>query len=109
MNIFEDLCGMSTLGSLEVDPQTLLQCTQTSLGLAKELTRRLRDSFAAKDNYPLLDFSLALAAKNAPLPAAIDQANQRTAQNFLDEVFAKGDFGVAEVGEDEVLDKEVVE
>ena len=27
MNIFEDLCGMSTLGSLEVDPQNLLICT----------------------------------------------------------------------------------
>lgn len=27
MNIFEDLCGMVTLGSLEVDPQTLLDCS----------------------------------------------------------------------------------
>ncbi len=28
MNIFEDLCGMATLGSLEVNPHTLVECTK---------------------------------------------------------------------------------
>jgi exosome complex RNA-binding protein Rrp42 (RNase PH superfamily) len=31
MNIFEDLCGMTTLGSLEVSPKILLGCTQIAL------------------------------------------------------------------------------
>lgn len=31
MNIFEDLCGMTTLGSLEVSPRILMSCTSTAL------------------------------------------------------------------------------
>jgi exosome complex RNA-binding protein Rrp42 (RNase PH superfamily) len=45
MNIFEDLCGMTTLGSLEVSQRILLSCTQTALHLTKDLTRKLRDAY----------------------------------------------------------------
>ena len=46
MNIFEDLCGMSTLGSLEVDPKMLLECTKTALHLSKEMTKKVRECFS---------------------------------------------------------------
>jgi exosome complex component RRP45 len=48
MNIFEDLCGMTTLGSLEVDPRILRECTKTALTIAKEITRKVRDAFSKK-------------------------------------------------------------
>ena len=46
MNIFEDLCGMSTLGSLEVDPRLVLECTKTALALTKDMTRKVRECYS---------------------------------------------------------------
>ncbi len=62
MNIFEDLCGMTTLGSLEVDPKILITCTKTALVLTKDLTRRVRDAYAQRSTLSLLDFSLSGSA-----------------------------------------------
>lgn len=57
MNIFEDLCGMTTLGSLEVKPSVLSQCTQTALIISKEVTRKIRDAYAKRSTFSMLDFS----------------------------------------------------
>lgn len=46
MNIFEDLCGMITLGSLEIDTQTLLECTKIALDKTKFITKLARESWA---------------------------------------------------------------
>ena len=48
MNIFEDLCGMSTLGSLEVEPRTIIDCTKNALSLTKEVTLVMRDAFSKR-------------------------------------------------------------
>lgn len=50
MNIFEDLCGMSTLGCLEVDAQTIIQCSKIALTKTKELTNIIREGFANRNN-----------------------------------------------------------
>jgi exosome complex RNA-binding protein Rrp42 (RNase PH superfamily) len=55
MNIFEDLCGMTTFGSLQVSAPILSQCTQIALGITKEITIKLRE--ARHENLSLLDFS----------------------------------------------------
>ena len=38
MNVFEDVCGMQTLGQLEVDPLTVMECAKQALRIAKETT-----------------------------------------------------------------------
>jgi len=38
MNVFEDLCGMSTLGQMQVDPSLVLKCAKQALTVAKETT-----------------------------------------------------------------------
>lgn len=38
MNIFEDVCGMSTLGNLQIGPQTVLKCTKVALEKTKQIT-----------------------------------------------------------------------
>lgn len=81
MNIFEDLCGMTTLGSLEVNPKTLLDCTKTALILTKDLTRRVREAYSQRAAFTLLDFSLSSSAQ------AIAQANQTSANTFLESFF----------------------
>ena len=59
MNIFEDLCGMSTLGSLEVDPRLILDCTKTALLLAKDMTKKVRECYSQRNQMnSLLDYSL---------------------------------------------------
>ena len=57
MNIFEDVCGMSSLGNLQVDPKTVLRCTKTALEKTKEITHLIRRSFELRHLQPLLDFS----------------------------------------------------
>ena len=56
MNIFEDLCGMSSLGSLEVDPQNILKCSKIALSKTKELTKIIREAFANRNNQEILEF-----------------------------------------------------
>lgn len=77
MNIFEDLCGMTTFGSLEVDPRIVLACTQQTLSLTKEITRKMRDAFALRTSQPLLDFSLSVSSTLAPREL-ISQENLRS-------------------------------
>jgi len=83
MNIFEDLCGMSTLGSLEVDPRLLLDCTKTALYLSKEMTKKVRECFSQRFNtHSLLDFSLFEQSSSK-----IELANRQQAASFLDSLF----------------------
>lgn len=77
MNIFEDLCGMTTFGSLEVDPRIVLACTQQTLSLTKEIIRKMRDAFALRTSQPLLDFSLSVSSTLAPREL-ISQENLRS-------------------------------
>lgn len=42
MNVFEDVCGMQTLGQLEVDPSTVMDCAKQALKIAKETTNIVR-------------------------------------------------------------------
>lgn len=65
MNIFEDLCGMTTLGSLDIPPQFLMHCSKIALGLTKELTHRVREAFAKRNDksVSMLDFSMSNTRK----------------------------------------------
>jgi len=58
MNIFEDLCGISTLGSLEVEPNVLIACTKLALAHTKDITKIIREAHSSRNTNPLLDFSL---------------------------------------------------
>ena len=42
MNIFEDVCGMSSLGCLDTDPDAIIQCTKVALDKTKEVTKLVR-------------------------------------------------------------------
>ena len=35
MNVFEDVCGMQTLGQMDIDPMQLLECTRDALTITK--------------------------------------------------------------------------
>ena len=56
LNIFEDLCGMTTLGSLEIEPETIINCSRIALAKAKDLTRQARQAFANRHTSYILDF-----------------------------------------------------
>ena len=86
MNIFEDLCGMTTLGSLEVSPKTLLACTDQAIHLTKDITRRLREAYSTRSSLSLLDFSLSTITARS-----ITQDNQKSAQAFLSSLFTGGE------------------
>lgn len=79
MNIFEDLCGMSTLGSLEVDPQMVIDCSQSCVNISKEITRKVREAFVKRHENPLLDIS----ASYTSIKEQIIQENQKVAEQFL--------------------------
>lgn len=46
VNIFKDLCGMTTFGCLEVGPEDILRCSEVACEKAKELTNMIRESWA---------------------------------------------------------------
>jgi exosome complex component RRP45 len=48
MNIFEDLCGMTTLGSLEIEPSVILDCTRVALKKTQQITKLIRERFATR-------------------------------------------------------------
>ena len=85
MNIFEDLCGMSSLGNLQVNPQTVLSCTKTALQKTKEITNLIRRSFELRHQQPLLDFSF------KPVSQALSELNRQTAEQFLLDNILGGD------------------
>ena len=79
MNIFEDLCGMTTLGSLEVEPRVILESTKTALTLTKDITRRVREAYSFRTiTHSLLDFSMSNSKQQ------ILSANKQQASAFLD-------------------------
>jgi len=105
MNIFEDLCGMTTLGSLEVSPRILMSCTQTALHLTKDITRRLREAYQSRSTLSLLDFSLST-------PTAITKANQTSAHAFLSSLFtgvSDSQNASAPDNQEELIESEVVQ
>jgi exosome complex component RRP45 len=70
MNIFEDICGMTTLGSLDIenapDQRQLLKFMKIAMAKTKQITNLIREKWANKHNeYSLLDISHASAAPKA--------------------------------------------
>lgn len=49
MNVFEDVCGMQTLGQMEVEPMQLIECSREALKIAKETTKVIRKAWENKD------------------------------------------------------------
>jgi len=45
MNMFEDVCGMQTLGQMDIDPLQLLECTRDSLQITKTTTKIVRQAW----------------------------------------------------------------
>lgn len=45
MNVFEDVCGMQTLGQMEVEPSQLLECAELALKCAKQTTLIVRKAW----------------------------------------------------------------
>jgi len=58
MNVFEDVCGMQTLGQMTVDPFQLLNCSKLALKTTKEVTKIVRKAWADKDKLPLLQMQI---------------------------------------------------
>ena len=44
-NMFEDVCGMQTLGQMDLDPMKLLECTRESLVITKTTTKIIRQAW----------------------------------------------------------------
>lgn len=95
MNIFEDLCGMSTLGSLEVDPEFIISCSHTCVQISKEITQKVRDAFAKRHQNPILDFSASFGS----IKEQITQENHIKAEQFLQNVL--GDIDMDAQDEDQ--------
>ena len=77
MNIFEDVCGMQTLGQMEIDSMQLLDCTRNALDIAKKTTRLIREAWSCRES----DISLlAMTLADRTTPAF----NQNRAQMFVD-------------------------
>ena len=45
MNVFEDVCGMQTLGQMDIDPMQLLECTRDALAITKQTTKIMRQAW----------------------------------------------------------------
>lgn len=58
INIFNDLCGMTTFGCLEIESTEILECTQIAFEKAKEITELIRHRWANKNEYSLLDIGI---------------------------------------------------
>ncbi len=98
MNIFEDLCGMATHGSLELDPRVLIECTKQALKISKDVTRRLREAFSQRNAQPMLDIRVLK-------PAQIAEDNKRSAQSFLKNLMSiPEDIDAEMVAEDQVIE-----
>lgn len=54
MNVFEDVCGMQTLGQMEVEPLQLLQCARDALAITKKTTKLVRQAWENRHKVPLL-------------------------------------------------------
>jgi exosome complex RNA-binding protein Rrp42 (RNase PH superfamily) len=53
MNIFEDVCGVQTLGQMEVEPSQLIECAEEALEISKQVTLIVREAWEKKGNYSL--------------------------------------------------------
>lgn len=45
VNIYEDICGMQTLGQMEVDPSQMIQCVKDAITIAKQTTGLVRQAW----------------------------------------------------------------
>lgn len=50
MNVFEDVCGMQTLGLMHVAPEQILQCADLALECAKQTTAIVREAWENKSS-----------------------------------------------------------
>ena len=48
MNVFEDVCGVQTLGQMEVEPSQLIECSERALEIAKQVTKIVREAWESK-------------------------------------------------------------
>ena len=48
MNVFEDVCGVQTLGQMEVEPSQLIECSERALEIAKQVTKIVREVWESK-------------------------------------------------------------
>jgi exosome complex component RRP45 len=61
MNIYKDVCGMQTLGQMEVDAMQLIQCSKDALEIAKKTTELVRQAWELKDKLPMLEMQITKA------------------------------------------------
>ena len=80
MNVFEDVCGIQTLGQMEIDPMQLLQCTRDALEITKQTTKVIREAWAARDS----DASLLAMTLNGA--ANTSKGSENRAQMFIDQL-----------------------
>ena len=53
MNVFEDVCGVQTLGQMEVESTQLIECAEKALEISKKVTAIVREAWEHKDQYSL--------------------------------------------------------
>lgn len=54
VNVYEDICGMQTLGQMEVDPQQMVTSVRDSISIAKKTTALVRSAWEQRHSLPLL-------------------------------------------------------
>lgn len=80
MNVFEDVCGIQTLGQMEIDPMQLLQCTRDALDITKQTTKVIRAAWASRDS----DSSLLAMTLNGTTNTS--KGGENRAQMFIDQL-----------------------
>ena len=45
VNVYEDICGMQTLGQMEVDPQQMVESVRDAISIAKKTTALVRSAW----------------------------------------------------------------
>ena len=79
MNVFEDVCGMQTLGQMDIAPMQLLECTRAAMAITKDTTRIIRQAWEEKDCHGMLFGEMAHAEK------VVEQVNNHNdVQGFID-------------------------
>ena len=54
MNVFDDVCGMQTLGQMDIEPMQLLECTRDALAITKQTTKIIRQAWDQKERHGML-------------------------------------------------------
>ena len=101
LNIFEDVCGMQTLGQMDIDPVELIECSKTALKIAKETTKLAREAWANRDKVPLLSMTI----RKQPVDIDNTVSAQQFINNLKQDVKMKSDTeDNTEVKEEELID-----